>query len=112
MSRRPPPHDAPPDRTLGQHVDAEDLRNAISAALDAPTVDVRALRQTVWTYVDRERQLGMPPGPVIVALTMLVEGSGLPRGPHRDETLRDVVLWCVEAYFGQLRGDAKSARVE
>lgn len=100
------PYDAAPDRTITQHVDAQDLRNAISAELVGPTVDEERLRRSVWTFVSRERQLGMPPGPVIVALTMLVEGSALPSGSKRDELLRNVILWCVEAYFGRLGAES------
>jgi hypothetical protein len=41
---------------------------------------------------------------VIVALTELVDASNLKPVSVRQSTTRQVILWCVEAYFGYLGG--------
>jgi hypothetical protein len=60
----------------------------------------------VWTYVGEERHAGTSPGWVILELTKLIDGSV--RGPstERADLTKQVILWCVEAYFGQLGGEA------
>jgi hypothetical protein len=103
MDRLPPTRAA--TRTIDQHLDARDLRAAIDEALARPADDERALRRAVWTYVRAERDVGVAPGVVIVALTDRVERAIAEPGLRRDRT-RDVILWCVEAYFGHLGGDA------
>ena len=93
-------------RTLVQHHDAIDLRAAIAAALGATPADEQALRDCVWTYVRGERQVGVPPATVIRALTDLVEEARIAPAEARLARTREVILWCVEAYFGHLGGDA------
>jgi hypothetical protein len=89
--------------------DAEDLRAVISAALAATPVNEDALRRGVWTYVRGERALGTSPAAVIVVLTDLVDAS-MPHPPSNRESLtRQVILWCVEAYFGYLGSDVGAA---
>lgn len=82
--------------------DVEDLRLVIAAALRARPLDDQSLRRGVWAYVCAARQLGMAPGDVIMTLTLLVEGSSTGARTDRDAITRRVILWCVDAYFGQL----------
>jgi hypothetical protein len=108
MDRLPPARAA--TRTLDQHRDARDLRGVIIDALAAEPINAQLLRDGVWTYVRGEREVGVAPGVVILALTDMIERAKL--GPHVDRPAwtRDVILWCVEAYFGQLGGVAIGRR--
>jgi hypothetical protein len=108
MDRLPPARAA--TRTLAQHRDARDLRAVIVEALAAAPIDEQVLRDGVWTYVRGERQVGVAPGVVILALTDMVERAKIASDLARTEWMRDVILWCVEAYFGQLGGEAISRR--
>jgi hypothetical protein len=99
MDRFPPARAA--TRTLAQHRDAHDLRGAIVQALVAVPIDEQRLRDAVWTYVRGEREVGVAPGVVILALTDMVERAKIVPDAARDSRTRDVILWCVEAYFGQ-----------
>ena len=102
---RPPPARAA-TRTVEQFHDAHDFRAVIVGALRALPVAERTLRDGVWTYVRAEREVGVAPGVVILALTEMVEAAGLsPREIELART-RQVILWCVEAYFGHLGGDS------
>lgn len=92
-------------RTLTQHNSAVDLRAVIAAALGAVPVDEQALRDSVWTYVRGERQVGVAPGTVILALTDMVQRAEIAPEAASLARTRDVILWCVEAYFGRLGGD-------
>lgn len=102
---RPPPVRAA-TRTVAQLHDSDDYRAVIVGALTAVPVDERTLRDGVWTYVRAEREVGVAPGLVILALTEMVEAARLE--PHETELARtrQVILWCVEAYFGHLGGGA------
>ena len=102
---RPPPARAA-TRTVSQLHNADDFRAVIGDALTAAPVDEQALRDAVWTYVRGEREVGVAPGLVILALTEMVEAAKLL--PHETSLARtrQVILWCVEAYFGHLGGDA------
>ena len=102
MDRLPPARAA--TRTLAQHRDARDLRAVVVDALTAVPIDEQALRDGVWTYVRGERQIGVAPGIVILALTDMVERARIVPDGARIARTRDVILWCVEAYFGQLVG--------
>jgi hypothetical protein len=102
MDRLPPARAA--TRTLAQHRDARDLRAVVVDALAATPVDDQALRDGVWTYVRGERQIGVAPGLVILALTDVVERARIVPDSARIARTREVILWCVEAYFGQLGG--------
>jgi len=102
MDRFPPARAA--TRTLAQHRDAHDLRGAIVQALAAAPIDEQALRDAVWTYVRGEREVGVAPGVVILALTDMVERAKIVPDAARDARTREVILWCVEAYFGQRGG--------
>lgn len=85
--------------------DARELRSAVAAALAAKPVYAESLRRAVWTYVSAERDAGSTPAQVIVSLTELVEEARIaPPSVSRALTGR-VILWCVEAYFGQLGCD-------
>lgn len=98
-------NDEPVGRTVASLEDARDLRAAIDAALGTTPVDQRRLRGAIFTYVGTERDAGVSPGLVILALTERV-GSAKPAPPgDQPALLRNVILWCVEAYFGQLGGD-------
>ena len=100
MDRFPPARAA--TRTLAQHRDARDLRAAIVEALAAAPVDEQTVRDGVWTYVRGEREVGVAPGVVILALTDMVDRAKIVPDAARDARTRQVILWCVEAYFGQL----------
>jgi hypothetical protein len=102
MDRFPPARAA--TRTIAQHHDARDLRAAIVEALAATPVDDQTLRDRVWTYVRGEREVGVAPGVVILALTDMVARAKIAPDAARDARTRDVILWCVEAYFGQRGG--------
>lgn len=98
-------------RSVDSLADASDLRDAIAEALTAPREE-RALRQAVWTYVGTERNAGASPGRVILTLTELLEDATIEPG-QRELLTRQVILWCVEAYFGHLGGDVfRESRVE
>jgi hypothetical protein len=102
MDRLPPARAA--TRTLAQHRDARDLRAVIVEALAADPIDEQALRDGVWTYVRSEREVGVAPGVVILALTDVVERAKILPDAARAVRTRQLILWCVEAYFGQLGG--------
>ena len=104
MDRLPPNRAA--TRTLTQHLDARDLRAVIVDALAAVPIDEQSLRDGVWTYVRGERQVGVSPGVVILALTDMVDRAKIVSDVARIARTRDVILWSVEAYFGQLGGVA------
>src|SRR5689334_2988974 len=104
MDRLPPARAA--TRTLAQHRDARDLRAVIVQALAAVPINEQSLRDGVWTYVRGEREVGVAPGVVILALTDMVERAKIVPENARIEWTREVILWCVEAYFGQLGGVA------
>jgi hypothetical protein len=102
MDRFPPARAA--TRTLAQHRDAHDLRAAIVEALAAVPIDEQKVRDGVWTYVRGEREVGVAPGVVILALTDMVERAKIVPDAARAALTREVILWCVEAYFGQRGG--------
>ena len=104
MDRLPPARAA--TRTVTQHNDARDLRSVIIDALAARPINEQMLRDGVWTYVRGEREVGVPPGVVILTLTDMVERANLVPDVDRPAWTREVILWCVEAYFGQLGGAA------
>src|SRR5437773_8076344 len=101
-----PPVNEPRDLSFEQLADAHDLRSVISAALAATPVDEQSLRRGVWTYVGAERDVATPPGQVIMTLTQLVDASKVAPISVRQAVMRRVILWCVEAYFGHLGGEA------
>jgi hypothetical protein len=92
-------------RSPAQLLDAEDLRSVISAALAATPIDEASLRRGVWTLVGMERDAGASPGYIIIALTDLVDMAPLTPASVKEARLRQVILWCVEAYFGHLGGE-------
>jgi hypothetical protein len=92
-------------RTLAQAQDTTDLEAVISAALASTPVDITALRRGVWTYVGEERHVGASPGVVILRLTGLIDASTRNSPLERAAITKRVILWCVEAYFGQLGGE-------
>ena len=102
MDRLPPARAA--TRTLAQHLDARDLRGVITEALAAQPINEQMLRDGIWTYVRGEREVGVAPGVVILALTDMVDRAKIVPDAARDARTREVILWCVEAYFGQRGG--------
>jgi hypothetical protein len=104
---RPQPHQT---RTLAQHQDTQDLASVISAALTKSPIDVSSLRRGVWTYVGEERQAGTSPGRVILTLTELIDASSRTSAMERAAMTKRVILWAVEAYFGQLGGESARER--
>src|ERR1700751_5913463 len=106
MVRPDSPARAP--RSVADVADAEDLRSMIATALAADPINEDALRGAVWTFVRAERDAGVQPGQVIIALTALVDAALLGPSPVHYARLRQVILSCVEAYFGHLGGNAVS----
>ena len=96
---------APRELSRDELEDARDLRAVITAALATVPVDEESLRRGVWTYVRAERDIGTSPGFVIVALTELVDAATIEQASLRQSVTRQVILWCVEAYFGYLGGE-------
>jgi hypothetical protein len=96
----------PVPRTIEEIADADDLRSVIRKALAARPVDETMLQRGVWTYVGLERAAGTSPGQVIVVLNDLIDEAALTPLDARRELTRRVILWCVEAYFGHLGGNA------
>lgn len=94
----------PRELTPDEIDDAQDLRSVIVTALSLTPVDWESLRHGVWTWVRAERDVGARPGTVIEALTEMVDASPVAPGSARDDVTRQVILWCVEAYFGHLGG--------
>jgi hypothetical protein len=88
--------------TFEELMDADALRSIIGAGLAHQPIDERSVHRGVWAYVCGARDLGTPPGQVILALTAIVEASSVAPGSVRDGILRRVILWCVDAYFGQI----------
>lgn len=88
--------------TLEELIDAEGMRSVIAGVLAAQPIDFESLRRGVWAYVCGARDLGTPPGEVIITLTGLVEASTVAPRSVRDSIARRVTLWCVDAYFGQI----------
>jgi hypothetical protein len=101
-----PRNDRPVNHPTLELTDVEDLRSTIAVALAARPIYDQSLRRAVWTYVGAERDAGMPPGDVILSLTELVEAAGIGPASVDQALTRRVILWCVEAYFGQLGGNA------
>jgi hypothetical protein len=95
-------------RSVAGVADAADLRSMIATALAADPINEDALRRGVWTFVRAERDAGAQPGQVIIALTALVDAASLGPPLVRQARLRQVILTCVEAYFGHLGGNAVS----
>jgi hypothetical protein len=95
----------PRERTAHERADADDLRSVIVTALAATPTDENALRRGVWTLVGNQRNAGASAGSVILALTDLVDAAELTPSALHQTRLRQVILWCVEAYFGHLGGD-------
>lgn len=93
-------------RSVEDLADAKDLRAVISTALADVPVDEHALRCAVWSFVGTERRAGVPPALVIVRLTALVDRSSIVPESARLALTRNMILWCVEEYFGHLGGDA------
>ena len=88
--------------TLEELIDAKALRSIIAAGVASQPIDEQSVRRGIWEYVCSARDLGTPPGHVILSLTTLVEASTVAPGSVRDAILRRVILWCVDAYFGQI----------
>ena len=101
-----PRSSSPIPRSAAVFADGEDLRSVISAALAADPIDDDALRRGVWTLVGGERDAGATPAEAITLLTRLVADAKLTPSSLEQARTRQVILWCVEAYFGHLGGDA------
>lgn len=76
-----------------------DYRSVIASALTLRPFDEESVHDCVCTYVRAERDRGRTSSDVIVALTELVETKGLMSGTVRHALTRQVIPWCVAAYF-------------
>jgi len=85
---------------------ANDCRSIIATALAEKPFDEEALHRCVDCYVGAARIAGRSPSDVIVALTELVERTAIAPASVRHALIRNVIPWCVEAYFGHIGGDA------
>jgi hypothetical protein len=92
-------------RSVEDLADAKELRTVISMALARSPIDESALRCAVWSFVGTERRAGVPPALVITRLTGLIDEAGIVPTVSRLSLTRDVILWCVEEYFGCLGGN-------
>jgi hypothetical protein len=97
-------------RTQAHTENAEDLAAVITTALAAAPIEIASLRRGVWTYVTEEHDAGTSPGRVILALTELIDASVRTSTMEREAITKRVILWCVEAYFGQLGGQGESKK--
>src|SRR5438552_3783575 len=77
-----------------------DYRSVITSALEARPFDEESVHDCVCTYVRAERDRGRTSSDVIVALTELVEQKGLTSRRVRHALTRQVIPWCITAYFG------------
>ena len=102
----------PDERSAPELADAQDLRSVIVTALAVTPVDEDALRRGIWTFVANERNAGASPGQVIIVLGDLVGEADLTPASVHQAQLRQVILWCVEAYFGHLGGDIVGRETE
>jgi hypothetical protein len=93
------------EHTIAELADAQALLSVIASVLRPDPIDAVSLRCAVWMYVGAARHAGTSPGHVIVALTELVEGAQIAPALAHQALMRQVILWCVEAYFGHLGGD-------
>ena len=106
MNRRPvAPAPIPVRRRAAELAETADLRSAVAASLAAAPINDVALRRDVWMLVGMERGTGASPSQVITTLTDLVDEAAFTTMSARHGRLRQVILWCVEAYFGHLGGD-------
>jgi hypothetical protein len=85
-------------------IDNVELLAAVALELTTHPIDGPLLHQHIWNYVVAERNLGTPPGRVIMLLTELVEESVAAEEPNRQALQRVVLHSAVEAYFGQHDG--------
>ncbi len=93
-----------PLRSVEDLADAKELRSAISAVLAGASIDEHALRCAVWSFVGVERRAGVPPALIITRLTSLIDAVDIAPPLKRLTLTKDVILWCVEEYFGHLGG--------
>lgn len=100
------PNDALAEYDVAQLEDMQYLVSVITAILRESPIDELLLRRGVWRYVGAARHAGRSPGHVIVALTDLVKAARIAPTPAHQTIMRQVILWCVEAHFGHLCGDA------
>lgn len=91
--------------SIAEIADAQALLSVIESVLSSRQIDELLLRRGVWMYVGCARHAGTSPGHVIMALTEVVEAARIAPTPARQAVMRQVILWCVEAYFGHLGGD-------
>jgi hypothetical protein len=92
-------------RTTEDLAEAKELRSVISMVLFRSPIDESALRCAVWNFVGTERSAGVPPALVITRLTGLIDDATIVPMSSRLSLTRDVILWCVEEYFGCLGGN-------
>jgi hypothetical protein len=85
--------------------DAADVRSAVVKSLAASPVSDEVLQRSVWTFVAVERDAGETPTAVIVKLTELFDEARISPVSVYQARRRQVMRWCVEAYFGHLAGD-------
>lgn len=92
-------------QTDESRADASDLRAAIVSALGTRPIRKRTLRAAIWSYVGNERRAASPAAEIIAELTAMIDASASVPAAARQEVTRQVILWCVEEYFGHLGGD-------
>lgn len=95
-----PPRSVPRPR-LHMRLHRTDYTSVIASALAARPFDEEAVHDCVCTYVRAERDRGRTSSDVIVALTDLVEQEGLTSRSVCQALTRQVIPWCVAAYYGR-----------
>jgi hypothetical protein len=98
-------------RSVEDLADAKDLRSAISAALTDAPINEHSLRCAVWSFVGTERRADVPAAEVISRLAALIDDVNITPISARHALMRQVILWCVEEYFGHLGGDALGSMI-
>jgi hypothetical protein len=93
-------------RSVEDLADAKELRSAIASILADTPMDEQALRVAVWSFVGTERRAEVPPALVITRLTEFIDDANITPLSARLALTRQVILWCVEEYYGHLGGDA------
>lgn len=91
---------AEPQATVLLSFHRSDYRSVISSALGARPFDEESVHDCACTYVRAERDRGRSASDVIVALTELVEQRSIASATVRHALTRQVIPWCVAAYFG------------
>ena len=68
-------------------------------------LDAESLRADVRHYVESMRQAGASLGSMVEGLTRIADASPLAPMSKRQAAMRQLIYWCVEAYYSRLAAD-------